>query len=199
MFKPVRGHTISDCMRTNLCEPSCFGGATLQYNQEPNLCCHLWTLCRTLLLVVKERKKLWPDRFKRLHPRELWLIKARANIVETKTCADIRGKSLRVVLQCAQWQPPIHCLQSSLRASQCQLPTSESAVWSLWQTHHFHRCSNENKNIFGSFAAERENVYTFPHATFSLFTAWNQSVKTLPFFVRHQTEFHLSVFRIQED
>lgn len=33
---------------------------------------------------MNERMKLWTDRFKQLHPHELYLIAVRANIVEPK-------------------------------------------------------------------------------------------------------------------
>lgn len=54
------------------------------HNREPNLCCHLETVCRAASLAMKERMKLWTDRFKQLHPRERRLIGVSANIVEPK-------------------------------------------------------------------------------------------------------------------
>lgn len=48
------------------------------------MCCHLETLCRAASLAMNERTKVWTDRFKQLHPRELQLIGVRANIVEPK-------------------------------------------------------------------------------------------------------------------
>lgn len=54
------------------------------HNHEPNLCCHLETLCRAAPLAKNERMKIWTDRFKQLHPHELYLIGVRANIVEPK-------------------------------------------------------------------------------------------------------------------
>lgn len=42
------------------------------------------TVCRAASLAMDERMKLWTDRFKQLHPHELYLIGVRANIVEPK-------------------------------------------------------------------------------------------------------------------
>lgn len=53
-------------------------------NREPNLCCHVETLCSAASLAMDEKRKLWTDIFEQLHPHELYLIGVRANIVEPK-------------------------------------------------------------------------------------------------------------------
>lgn len=86
------------------------------HNREPNLCCHLETLCRAASPAMNERVKVWTDRFKQLHPHEPCLIGVRANTVEPKNvlpseenhsglCYSVHKDVLWFIVTGAAWGP----------------------------------------------------------------------------------------------